>query len=1607
MATIAEKKSDQQKWIPTWAFNVTLKDATPRYWSTAAFTWQGHSYEAIVSEFSPMRIEGSGVYGVDAVIELSMVLNNADAGLNSILAPSNWQGGVIQPFFFFRDPDTGNPTTDSIAYPKFIIDLPTETWPKAVFSAHNKWNLARKELPLSRITRKDRYPFPNTAAERQAAYDDPTSECYANGYSPENGHGNWKTPPSTPYLAADYDGTREKLAEIGLEVRYGGFGQLPPTAVYTPSKGQKAEFKGYANEAKYGQAVPLIFGICRVAPILLDSGHPPEWGATGTRMSHYLLSDGINFAPAEGDMGIDSVIEVWLPEAKDGKAYRVPSSSNQPDVTGAWSAMVGRYGSQKGSRQNERYRNIDASTDYYPADLGLRDLYSGLAYLEIGLPKELAAAESEAGPRLECIVKGLKIETWDAGGVSTWQWSDNPVWIFVHLLKLLRWKTDDIDKTAAYNAAAYCDETLANGKKRFRCNLALTQTAKAADVLRGIRNCCRMYTSYGADGKLQLKIKKTLAGEGGSAFAIDSTNIARDDSGQLQIKRFHKSAFETANVFSAGFQNEDNLYSADSYTKADVANINALDERISADSITAILGIPSFDQAERILNWLKYENVDLNEYYQVRCTLGMIEAKVGQIGTITETRLGLNNQQCRIIAITPGPGETVDITLQKHADAGYTDDATVAPAIRASSDSTYSPRSVGGLSGATGNPTLSELFIQDDLNPDLYRRKIKADFTPPPVAYEGGFSSRTTLDAPTVYTTGGSLAGNQTLFVEVCPKLSTAQGLASDYRTVPIPAGTNTNRFTVAAHLPAEATGYICRVGSFPGKLFKHSDVTTGDKNPTIEVTSVAGLDSSSLSPDPAYDHARVFYYYSGSPDIIRDGGATQARDQGSLTFEPEVPEPGDTSITVIICAANADESDFYPLAVAPSASLNLTKDSGNPSGASSLEILTNSDDPAIPAGCVAFQFNRDTSNYGSIAGVAAVLSDSLPAEGPYKAERDAHPSCVIETGTCIVVAGSKQVTVTRTSNPNVLQRVLLIFTNDESPDSDLEGEIVTAQGANSLTVNTPFNKSGTFAYAVIKRWWDLAGEDTGNKFYQWFPIDQLGDPEQMVWRTPAVPAPAGDWYGTVYSRNLFGVGARLTAGPKTVIGAGAPPRVPDGLYANALVSGLKILFGAEARKWNEGIIEAEFRAQYYGTGANYDSVDLRTPAEGGSLVHNGTTSFVVTGIVATQYGAQYQITSASQGVWYYAWRLKNGDGWSVWSDGNDTPRYVRQRAATEDPAMAADAPPAGWTIAIQPAAVGHAVVVTVSRPTIESKKILAWAVQIKDATTGAWRDLDANAGAAVTKFDGSAVGFAASQDNRRFTRESGVGLGTAAVGDLVLLDYAGGSWDLDNCNWALIESIEGNDPATATWFEIGGRFNNTVQTDLRLKIVKSHWQWNTEGYFGDEPNRGLWSKTFWDIGGDVITQTFVSDPIAVPSATDIDHIQARVWFDNGFSRSDDDTYSDFCAAGGGGSGSAIPLDASAGYVYTDAALGYVFSFTMTMDTTLMNPTNARDGQPIVWIVSQDATGAHALTLDGKFRLGDDVEVVVSEEANSRTLIGCVYNAGADQFDTVPSLKGY
>ena len=218
---------------------------------------------------------------------------------------------------------------------------------------------------------------------------------------------------------------------------------------------------------------------------------------------------------------------------------------------------------------------------------------------------------------------------------------------------------------------------------------------------------------------------------------------------------------------------------------------------------------------------------------------------------------------------------------------------------------------------------------------------------------------------------------------------------------------------------------------------------------------------------------------------------------------------------------------------------------------------------------------------------------------------------------------------------------------------------------------------------------------------------------------------------------------------PKTIPEptAGGEPHVPDEPWTNAIVNGSDIRIGCLWKKWNSDIDQAELRALCITDGSNPAYVDLRIPSEGGTLAHDGYKALILTDMIANYGGLAYTISGLAIGRWYFAFRGHNGQGWSVWSDGNDVPRYVKDFADTEDIARSDIGPPAKWTVSPPaPGPTPNTCVVKVSRPQVNGNVIEFVVFQIKSVKSEAWNRFDANLGISdwgecTVLFDASAVG--------------------------------------------------------------------------------------------------------------------------------------------------------------------------------------------------------------------------------------------------------------------------
>ena len=369
-----------------------------------------------------------------------------------------------------------------------------------------------------------------------------------------------------------------------------------------------------------------------------------------------------------------------------------------------------------------------------------------------------------------------------------------------------------------------------------------------------------------------------------------------------------------------------------------------------------------------------------------------------------------------------------------------------------------------------------------------------------------------------------------------------------------------------------------------------------------------------------------------------------------------------------------------------------------------------------------------------------------------------------------------------------------------------------------------------------------------------------------------------------------------------------------------------------------------------------------------------------------------------------------------MWSDGNGTPRYVKDYVDTIDPALMDDGPPEDWSVTIEAGVATNTVQVVATRPAIHGNNIWFAAFQVKDSTTGAWYDVDANTGASSTKYDGSAVTHAVTLNGKKISKAA-AGWGTAGIGDLIVMDMRGaGNFAINHCKWATVTNFDGKVPgdpgynaATSTYIIINqGQLTPAEMADVRIKIVSAPWGWSSDGYFGATPGGGYKQMEYWATGGDRTSNTFVSDPILLPTGTDLAEIQGRVWFENAYSRWDDDNYS-----------ATMPVAPSDDYHYpltfanplvVDCSLvrgtGKVFVVTLTGDTELQL-TNAVCMQAIAIVFIQDDIGNRIVTLDDNIQESNMTVLALSTYEHTRDYAGFFYCGEDAKYDLVSFVPGF
>jgi hypothetical protein len=180
--------------------------------ATTGLQYQSHDWLPRIQNQQLAATQALSSDGIDGVPTVTLKLADADRALwNGYELANGIKGSRLDLIFVFLDLATNTFSTDERIIFSGLCDAPNMDEETMSITATSLMSMLRINLPPYRIQRQHMFPFPSTADERYSALHDPDSQFYRTGYSPDiaGGMGNFQSDGTTPYTAADFNGTFE------------------------------------------------------------------------------------------------------------------------------------------------------------------------------------------------------------------------------------------------------------------------------------------------------------------------------------------------------------------------------------------------------------------------------------------------------------------------------------------------------------------------------------------------------------------------------------------------------------------------------------------------------------------------------------------------------------------------------------------------------------------------------------------------------------------------------------------------------------------------------------------------------------------------------------------------------------------------------------------------------------------------------------------------------------------------------------------------------------------------------------------------------------------------------------------------------------------------------------------------------------------------------------------------------------------------------------------------------------------------------------------------------------------------------------------------------
>jgi hypothetical protein len=848
MQTVFDLKEQPLTDTPVLVFDCILPNGQAEHWCTHGLIVGSTTYSARVLQHSAFDIQTASDQGVDGSPRISVLLANADSHFSEIQQSCGFKGATLSVGFLFYDLRNNVPLTDTL-------------------TATNRMNLQRLFLPPIRIQRRCPWQFPTTQAQRTEAVaggaDGEYSLYYPCGYSPDISGGTGTLNNAQPFTSCGY--TRLDCQARGMFTRFGGIEFVPPTiAVRAYGKGWQASALS-VNQARYNDFVPMVYGTAWTSPLVV-----------------FARNDG-NLTRMEVLLGVGQMHGVLTVLVND---VQIPLGVAGKNMTGTGWYSIPTLGSRDGAFD---LNFLDANG--HPTG----DPYGGMAYLVVVVPTSLSSGASL--PSVKALVQGLILPTHGADGTFlSNQFSSNPAWVLLDILRRSGWSAAEIDIPSFAGAAAYCDEQInavdLNGNaitlSRFQCNLVLQSRRSGGDVVRGIRNTARLYLTYGPGGLLQLRTENSIAlqqptrpansnstetlngGWPSYEFGDGSTGVSgilRRQNGEPSVVVSSRSIADTPNEITVEFQDSLNGYQQDSYDLVDPNDVALAGQQVS--TTLQALGLPNYDQAARILQFNLDKSIRGNAYIQFDTSVKAMGIQPGDLITVTYLKEGFQRQPFRVLKISPATNyRTVTISAQIHDDAWYLD--TNGQTGSAAGNTYQGTAGIGVPKPLLGSVLDSNGDIQFGVVESAVTSSdgtsgisVAVSFVPPATTTASGpgiplidfvasVGGNGTLKAGEIFYY--AVSGNDSLGQESVLSFTARAVIANDGSSVTLSS---------LSFAPNTSTFNVYR-GVTPAQFFR----IASNQTPATQFTDTGLADQLIAPPDSNYDHANFYWRMELQPEM-------------------------------------------------------------------------------------------------------------------------------------------------------------------------------------------------------------------------------------------------------------------------------------------------------------------------------------------------------------------------------------------------------------------------------------------------------------------------------------------------------------------------------------------------------------------------------------------------------------------------------------------------------------------------------------------------------------------------------------------------------------------